>query len=845
MNRLLGRSSRRYLTRHPWQLALAVLGVTLGVAVVVSVDLARGSAERAFALSTEAVVGRASHQIVAGPGGLDEILYLRLRLDLGLRSSAPVVEGQVALPDHPGQVLQLLGVDPFAEPPFRSHWRNLGRASDLDLAALVAEARTGALGAATARRLGLARDDSVEVRAGTRSARLRLVGLLEPEDELAQLALADLLITDIATAQELLGLSGRLSRIDLLLPEERVEEVRALLPEGVVLKETGSRDQALRQMTRAFQANLTALSLLALLVGMFLVYNTMTFLVVQRRGLIGTLRALGVTRRQVAGAVLGEALAIGALGTVLGLALGYALGHVFLGLVTRTINDLYFVLSVRELAVSPTALAKGLALGLAATVAAALWPAREAAAAPPRVALLRSHLERSRRGWVRFGALGGVLAILAGALLGAATRSVTGGFLSLFALILGCALLTPALTPLLMAAVKGPAGRAFGILGRFAARSVNANLSRTGVAIAALMMAVATMIGIGVMIASFRLSVAQWLDTMLQADLYVSVPGPAPGSTAALLPAALTDHIGALEGVATVSNARRLPALGDPGGAEIVAYRMAPRSYDGFRFLAGDPARIWPAFDEGRGVIVSEPLASRRGLGVGDEIALHTDGGPRSFTVLGIYQDYGSDRGVVAMSRATYQRHWDDPAVTGIGIYLEPGADAAAVEAALRRLLGPEQPLQVLASGAIREASLAVFDRTFAITEALRALAGAIAFLGVFSALMALQLERSREFGVLRASGLTPGQLWRLVMGETGLMGLTAGLLALPVGALMAAVLIHGINRRSFGWSMETHWGAEPFLQGLALALTAALLAGVYPAWRMGRTAPAAALRNE
>ena len=226
-------------------------------------------------------------------------------------------------------------------------------------------------------------------------------------------------------------------------------------------------------------------------------------------------------------------------------------------------------------------------------------------------------------------------------------------------------------------------------------------------------------------------------------------------------------------------------------------------------------------------------------------LRLRTDRGERAFPVAGVFADYGSDQGVVMVSRRTYEASWDDRGVSSLGLVLVPGADPEAAAAALRVRAGGDQHLLIRSNRALREASLEIFDRTFAITAVLRVLATAVAVIGVLSALMALQLERARELGVLRAQGLTPREVWRLVLAETGLLGGIAGALAVPVGIGLALVLIHVINRRAFGWSIETTLPGDVLLQAVGLAILAALLAGVYPAWRMARTPPAPALREE
>jgi putative ABC transport system permease protein len=264
----------------------------------------------------------------------------------------------------------------------------------------------------------------------------------------------------------------------------------------------------------------------------------------------------------------------------------------------------------------------------------------------------------------------------------------------------------------------------------------------------------------------------------------------------------------------------------------------------GYELKEGKPGETWPAFQERDAVVVSEPFAHRHGIGAGDVLLLRTSKGEREFSVAGVYYDYASDLGLVLMSRETYLRHWRDRPLTGFSVELEPGADLEETIRRLRSVVGGEG-LSIQSNQALKKISMEIFDRTFRITSVLRLVSGLVAFIGVLSALMALQLERARELGVLRANGLTPGQVWHLVTSQTGLMGLAAGLLSIPVGLALAAIMIFVINRRSFGWTIRMEVDPMILLGAMALALGAALLAGIYPAWKMARTSPALALREE
>lgn len=838
------------------QSGLLVLGVALGVAVVVAIDLANGSALAAFRLSTEAVTGRATHHLIGGPEGLDEALYRRLRVERGLRATAPVVEGLVRVPALGGQTLTLLGLDPFAEPPFRG-FLGPGGGGDEALTAFLVEPGAVLLSEAVAARAGLAPGERFLLEVGARRVPVTLVGLLAPADAISRRALEGLILADIGTAQALLDRLGRLDRIDLLALAEPVERSALLaeigaglpggLPESVELVPAGEQQATVASMTEAFRLNLTALSLLALLVGMFLVFNTVRFSVVQRRRTLAVLRALGLTRREVFGLILAEAALLGALGTLLGLGLGVLLGRAAVGLVTQTINDLYFVVTVREVPIPPGTLLRGAGLGLGAALLAAALPAREATAVPPVVALRRSDLEgRARAGAPRALALGLGVGLLGLGLLALPGARVDLGFAGMAALIFAFALAAPMAVLGLMALAAPLGGRLFGLLGRMAPRNVTRALSRTAVAVAALMVAVCVSIGVSLMVGSFRATVTAWLGDTLRADVFISPRSLTANRVTGSLDPALADELAGLPGVAAVSTARsvdiRSPEL---GRLELVALRD-DLAGERRRYLEaeGPPEAVWRAVEEGA-LIVSEPLARRHGLRTGERLRLVTDRGIRAFRIAGVFYDYGSERGIAIAADRVYRAHWADRAVTSIALRLDPDRDAEAFARDLRETVGARAALDIRSNRDLRAEVLRVFDRAFAITTALQLLAIAVAFIGVLSALLALQLERAREFGTLRATGMTEGQLGLLSLLETGLIGATAGLLSWPAGLSLALLLIYVINRRSFGWTIQTTLDPQTFLQAFAVALGAALLAGLGPALRLRRLPIARVLREE
>ncbi|MBT8402480.1 MAG: FtsX-like permease family protein [Gemmatimonadetes bacterium] len=847
---LVRAASRRWALRHPGQVVLSVLGVALGVAVVVAIDLAIQSSRAAFEVSTETVAGRATHRIEGGPSGLPDSVFTRVRTELGLRASAPVVEAWAASERWEGTALRLLGVDPFSERPFRPYLAGGGPGLDVDV--LLNDPAAVVLPEALALDGGLEVGDSLALVVEGRSRVAVVAGTLTAADELARRGLADVIVADVATVQRFLDRPGRLTRIDLVLSEEPAAEAAVLaeldriVPAGARVLTVGTRSDSLSGMLRAFDLNLTALSLLALVFGMFLIYNAMTFSVVQRRELLGSLRALGVTRGEVTRMIGMEALATGVVGTTLGLGFGVVLGRGLVRLVTQTINDLYFSVTVESLTLPPEVLAKGTLLGVGATLLAA-WPAvREAVQAPPRMAQTRSLGEdRVRRLVPRAAVSGGGLVAGGVVLLTIPSRSLLLSFAGLFAVLLGAALLTPLATVVFVRAVLPLLGATVGILGTLAARGVTAALSRTAPAVAALVVAVSVTVGLGVMIQSFRGTVVEWLDHTLQADIYVSPPSPISSRAEGALDPGVVERLSAVPGIAGRSTYRGTELLTDDGLLRVVALDLDPRGEASFRFLDVEAADAFGAFRGAGAVLVSEPYAYRNGVEAGDRIELLTDRGPTPLEVAGVFKDYGSERGVVMMARTTWSQLYDDDRITSLGFFLADGVDTDEVEAAMRSAAGADQAVVVRSNRALREASLEVFDRTFAITAVLRALAFGVAFIGVLSALMALQLERGRELGVLRANGLTPRQVWTLVTTQTGVLGLVAGLLAVPTGLALAVIMIEVVNRRSFGWTLDMQVGGGLLLQAVGLAMAGALLAGLYPAWRMSRTSPALALREE
>ena len=839
---MLWSASFRHLLRHPVQLLLALLGLALGVATIVAVDVATGSAARAFELSLAAVQGPATHELDGGPAGIDEALYVHLARTLHYVRANPVVDGYVTVAD---QSLQLLGVDPLVAAGFAA--RGTGSVtldSEQTLAQWLSGSGAVVLTPERAMQLGLHAGATFSVDVGGHALSGHLLAVLGG----SAAGFESVMLTDVATAQEWLGSVGRLTRIDLNVPPgaaaaAELAELRHELPAGVTVAVATQRARAGLDMTQAFTTNLRALGLLALLVGLFLVYGTMSFAIVQRRRSLGILRALGATRAQLLRVIAVEAVGLALVGGATGLVAGALIGRELVGMVSRTINDLYYVVAVNSVALpaGEPLLAMGAALGVALLAAAV--PALEAVQSTPQLALRASVLEgRARRVTLALLGVSVLLALACAALVMTTQRSVFAGFAALVLAMLSVAAATPAVlygSARTLARSRVCTSPPL----RLALGGVADSLSRTGVAVAALAMAVAAMIGISIMVDSFRESLRDWLAQTLPADIYVGAPGPGFARPERRIDAALAADLVRVSGVAGYSASRRAVVDSQRGPVVLDAMDSTPTLRAGMD-LTASTADAWRDFAAGA-VLLAQPLAYRLNLDVGATLQLRTGQGVRSFRVVGIFREYGNDRGSVRISRAVYRRLWQDDSVSTLALSVAPGTDVMAVVRRLYAVAAGRQALQVDTPAQVRVISLNIFERTFIITRVLNWLAAGVAAIGLLSALLAWQLGRTHELALLRVLGLTRAGASVMILAQTLFMGVVALLAALPAGVLTAILLVRVINRRAFGWEIQLHLHPAQISGAIVLALLAALAAGVYPGWRTAHAPLFQDLREE
>jgi putative ABC transport system permease protein len=836
----------RPLLREKTRTALTILGIAVGVAVVVAIQLANQSALRAFRESVDSIAGRANFQIVGDAGPIDERVLLRLRplWSQGVRF-APVIDVEGML-EPAQQPVRILAVDLLSDLHFRDY--------------RYARIETGAKHESLGEYLALFRPDSVVVpapfakehglRIGSRvtlnvlgkRATLIVRGILEAQGP-ATAFNGNIVVCDIAGAQRNFGLSGKLSRIDLLLPDEALAS-HIRLPPGTRLERPSRRNERVEKMLRAFRVNLFALAGVALLVGMFLVYNTVLISILRRRKDVGVLKTVGTAPRQIFAAFIGEGLVFGLAGSLLGVALGYALAGAILRVVGRTINTLYVTSEPEAVALTPEVIAIGIAVGTLLSLLSSLQPSLEAARVRP-TALIRPGLQQR----VRHPRLLGVLAVLCFVAAALISRLppiggiAVAGYVAVLCVVAGFSLLAPAIVRTTSRVFSPLLERTFGIVGRLAAASLPASLRRTSIASAALSLATGMMVAVALMVGSFRETVRIWVDQTVSSDMWLRPSKGLTNAGVALFPPQIADELQAVPFIAAIDRARGNDMLyGDTqitvasGDFDVAAQygdlpMIAPRS----------SAEALRAAVRAHGVMVSESFSLKFEKGIGDVITV----AGAKFPITGIYRDYSNDRGVVVMDHDLYVRTFDDRTLNTIVVFLKPGIDRTRARQELEKRFGPRYGAFVVTNGEIKSEVMKIFDQTFIITYALLAVAIVVAVLGIVNTLAALILERTRELALLRVGGLSIRELRTMIVLESTLLGVASTAAGLVMGYALSWILINVINKQSFGWTIDFHTPTALIVASLAITLLASALAGLVPARFAGRIHLATAIKGE
>ena len=822
---------------------LVIAAVALGVAVVLAIDLAGNAAAGSFRSSMETLAGDNDLEVTAAGGVPEAIVGTLARAPYLLRIS-PRIEEHATL-TATGEGVPLIGIDIVAEANNRER-SNLGETTASGIFDHINDADAIWITRSPDRQIG----DRIGLLINDQIHDYTVRGFI-PDGARAS---GNAVVMDIAAAQLATGKSGRVDRILLKVPNQPdidtwEHRLRVILPAGVLLNPQGSQTAANRRMLAAFRWNLRILSYIALLVGAFLIYNTISVSVVRRRADIGTIRALGAGRRTVLAAFVAEAALFGFLGAAIAIPLGRLLATGAVRMLATTVDALYISSRPGSLDLSLQSVVLALVVGIGVAIASALAPAREASMVPPTEAMARGRrefairVERNRDALI-------ALALAIAAAVASRAPAVGGkplfGYLAAILFIAASGLAIPSLVHLCTTAASLVLGKLMGVEALLASRSLAGSLRRTSVLVGALSTAIAMMTSVGIMVGSFRQTVVTWMENELPADLYLRPAGNPAADRHPTIAPDLADHIAHVAGVESVSRFRayEIEYEGLPvtlAGAEFNSNR--PREFS--NFVSGrEPGRGINELAKGNAAIVSEPFAYKHHVKAGDTITLPLGGRIVNFKVVEIFYDYGNERGYILLDRTTMLRYLPDPAPSNLAVYLRPGADLDSVRESIERVAAHNDVL-IFSNRDIRREGVRIFDQTFAITYALEAVAVIVAVMGIAGALMSIVIDRRREFGLLRILGATSAQVRKLILVEAGLIGVLANIAGLALGIVLSLVLIFVINKQSFGWTIQFHWPVAVLLGALTAVYVSTVLAGLYPARIAQRLNPIEVLHEE
>ncbi len=809
------------IREQPARFAVTVLALALGVALGSSVYLVNTSALNEFGLATKRLVGEADIVIRGPREGFPEQLFVDLARNASISTLSPMLELEAALADR-NDTLKILGLDPF-------------RAAALQ-PAIIGDIGDGVfklfepdaiyLSSAAAQALNLKRGDLLRVTVGSTSQALRVLGVLAEGTYPQALG-----VMDIASAQWTFNAVGRLNRIDLrLTPGTDVDALRRdlgkSLPAGVLaIAPQVERDRAVT-VTRAYRVNLNMLALVALFTGAFLVFSTQSLSVLRRRRSLALLRALGVTQTQLRRALVGEGLFLGTVGAALGVIFGVLIAAAILRFLTADLGNGQLRAVRASLSAAPLQMLAFFAVGILVAAIGAWVPARNAARQPPARSLKGGdgdYTVVARTSW-----RSGIALLILGMAL-AWLPPIAGlpvfGYGAIAALLLGAVLLVPHIT------LKGLrlAPRTHRVVLDTAVAQLRENVGFSALSLASIIVSFSLMVAMAIMIYSFRVSFDHWLGKLLPADLQLREPF---GNDTAFWSPQDQRNLAAVPAVARAEFRRTRQLLLDPRRAPIT---LIARGMDDTQAEAELPLIRGSSIQEAHSppAWISEALQDLYGYKIGDLLELPVAGQIRRFTVAGVWRDYARLSGSVVISRKAYIAASGDESANEGALWLKPGADPDAAEKRLRLAVANGESLEIITTTALHERSLQIFDRAFAITYALEAIAVIIGLMGVSFAASSTALSRRAEFGMLRHIGMLRRQIIRMLASEGILTSAFGVVYGLGLGMALSLVLVYVINRQSFNWSIDL---ALPAWQLALLSLTLVGAAAVTAIWS-GRAA--------
>ena len=849
----------RHFQRHRLRTSLTFLGIVLGVAVIVAIAIVNRTLMSSFQRTIELVAGKAVLQVANGESGVRESLFPLIRDTDGVRDAAAAVEGFLPVLGFKGERLFVYGVDLLTDFSIREH-EFVGAPFAFDSALdFIANPDSIALTESLSRRLGFPLGSKITL-ATSRGLRSYTVRSLLKEQGTARVFGGSFALMDLPVAQMAFGKEGKLDVVDLTVAEgEEIETVRervqARLQGTAQVERPQKRGEQIESLLISFRVGLFFVSLIALLVGFFLIYNTVSVSVIQRKREIGTLRCLGIVRRDILILFIVEALVVASLGSFVGVLVGVLLSKGALLSVAQTVSNLFLQIDLAKSTLTLREFWVGLASGLGVSILAAFQPAWQATQVTPLESCRQAAWTPRSQRTFRLSVLGSLLLIFSPLLIFFSPAGLGGvekfslGVVAMLILLLGLSFLSPLFilgsVKLLWQCLSRVSFLSW-IEGRLATESLRRSPVRSGITVATLMISLAAIFTIAAFVHSVRGSLLSWVDQMVPVDLIVHSGARTAGPSNVPLKEDFAAQLKAMPGVKAVDLYRLIRSTYE--GRPILIESFSAEVSQGMRRLPvveGEGRKALKQMAAGEGVIVSESFQSKFGKRMGDNIQLPTPSGLISFAVIGVYVDYSSDQGSVLIDRALYKKIWHDELVDAFDLWLSPGADQETVIRKIKEDYGVKYQLFVSTHRELRENVVNIMEQSFSVNYAVEIIAVVVAIFSVINTLLASVLDRTREIGVLRAIGATQSQLRRIVMAEAGWMGFIGGVLGLIAGTIMSYHHVVYNTKALTGWTFQYYYPFDVAFLSLVLAVGLCLLAGYVPAKQAASTQIVSAIGYE
>jgi putative ABC transport system permease protein len=849
--RLLTTVSWRHVKRHRLRTTLTFFGIALGVAVIAAISVVNRSLTTSFQSTIDQIAGKAVLQVANGESGVAEALFPVIRDTEGVRDAAAAVEGFLPVAGVPGERLYVYGVDFLTDFAIRDHRfseTQFGFDQALDF---IARPDSIALTESFSRRLNLPVGASVTLLTSQGRRKFTVRALLK-EQGAAKVFGGSFALMDLPAAQQTFGKEGKLDIIDLTIEEgEKIEAVQQRLRErlkgAAEVERPRKRGEQIELLLTSFRVGLFFVSLIALFVGFFLIYNTVSVSVIQRKKEIGALRCLGMKRSELLRLILTEALMLALAGSLAGAVLGWLLARAALVAVGETVGNLFSLVDLVAGNFTMRELVFALGSGVAVALLAALQPAWLAMRVSPlenaRQAAWQPAGRRTTSWANRFGLLcmviSPILLLIAPSVDGSVER-FSVGVIGMLVFLLALAAFCPAIISFTVGWFWRSAVRLPGfarIEARLASDSLRRSPLRSGITVATIVISLAAIFTIAAFVNSVRGSLLAWVDQMVTADLIVSSGARTAGPRNVPLREDLLPELGKIPGIKIIDLYRliRSSYQGKPILIESFSARDSARVRN-LPMVTGDSAEALREMGEGKGVIISESFQSKFGKGANDTVELITPSGLTAFKVIGVYIDYSSDSGSVLLDRALYKKYWQEDLLDAFDLWLEPGADQHAIIQTIKERYGEPYQLFISTHRELRESVVRIMEQSFVVNYAVEIVAIVVAIFSVINTLLASILDRTREIGVLRAIGATQEQVRRIVVMEAGWMGLIGGVLGLFAGTVMAYHHVVYNTKELTGWTFQFYYPYGVAALSIIASVILCVLAGFGPAKQAAST---------